>query len=969
VVADRSIDGRGEVARGRWSIRIAAVAAAYVSTGLLGLALPYVGSNITLVWPPTGIAVAALVRWRGRAAAGVAIGAFVVNLIIDASPLQAAAIALGNTLGPLVAMHLLDRAGFDPRFARQRDVLGFGVVVPLAMTVTATAGTAALLGLGGLPWSEAAAAWLAWWLGDTVGALVVGPLLLTAPDAAHLARPPRPGRRARLLEIVLVWIATGALSVLVLFRDVPMPMTFAVQVPLIWAALRFRTWQTTVTTLMVAGLAVVATAAGHGPFAHADSESNLIQLATFVGAASLLSLLVHAVLAERDAAAATLHENQRRLQAALSAGEMGTWTWDIPAGAVAWDDSAAALVGRGPVRETPVDGLVEGVHPDDRGLVSSLLDGARRGEIEYEVEYRIVRPDGQTRWLAARGRLERDAAGAPSSLAIAAIDITERRQAEERRQDAERSAFETEARMGAIVNAAMEAIITIDAAARVVVFNAAAERMLRVRAPDILGRHVEDIVPAEHRGDARGWLGRLLGPRRPGGGGGDGDVEASPSTPIAVTAIRADGVPLPVEASVSQLGTGADRLVTIILRDVSERLRGERERERLEGELHQAQKMEAIGTLAGGIAHDFNNLLAAILGNAELVQLDLPAGHPSRPAVDDIVTVGLRARDLVRQILAFGRRHDLQHRQQVRVDYVMTEAFRVLRSTLPASIELVRRVPDEPVTVLGDSAQLHQVLLNLCTNAAQAMPPGGGRIEVAAELVDVDGAMALTLVGLEPGRHVRISVIDTGAGMDAATRERIFEPFFTTKPPGQGTGLGLAVVHGIVRGHGGAVTVDSAPGAGTTVRVYLPAVQAAAPDVTEPSLVPAAPVGRGEHVLWIDDEPMVAAVGKRRLERLGYRVTAVTSPAAALDLLRTTPDRVDLVITDLTMPGLTGLDLAARLADTQPELPVLLSTGNDADVPGAGERPANIRDVLQKPTPEVVLARAVRLALGDRATS
>jgi PAS domain S-box-containing protein len=957
-----SIGGR---ARWRWALRIAVVAIAYAATGLLGLAVPYVGSTITLVWPPTGIAIAALVRWRARAAGGVAIGAFAVNLIIGASPQLAAAIAVGNTLGPLLVMHLLARIGFDPRFARQRDVLGFGIVVPLGMIVTATGGVVSLFTLGGLPGAGLLSAWLAWWLGDTVGAMVVGPLLMTAVDAAHVARPARPGRRARLLEIVLVWAATAATSVLVLFRDVPMPMTFAVQVPLIWAALRFRTWQTAVTTLMVAGLAVVATAAGDGPFVHGDSQSNLAHLAAFVGAASVLSLLVHAVLAERDAAAATLHENQRRLQAALAAGEMGTWTWDIAAGVVAWDDSAAALVGRAGITETPVDALIDGVHADDRELVRAVLDGARRGEIEYEVEYRIVRPDGQLRWLAARGGLERDAAGAPLSLAIAAIDITERRQSEERRQDAERSAFETEARMGAIVNAAMEAIITIDAAARVVVFNAAAERMLRRRAADVLGRHVEDIVPPEHRRDAHGWLGRLLGSTRT-SGGDSAEAEASPTTPIAVIAIRADGAPLPVEASVSQLGTGADRLVTIILRDVSERVRSERERERLESELHQAQKMEAIGTLAGGIAHDFNNLLAAILGNAELVQLELPVDHLSRPAVDDIVTVGLRARDLVRQILAFGRRHEPHHRQQVRVDYVVTEAFRVLRSTLPASIDLVRRTPVEGITVLGDSAQLHQVLLNLCTNAAQAMPGGSGRIEVVAEPVDVDDALAQSLVGLHPGRHVRISVIDTGTGMDAATRARIFEPFFTTKPPGQGTGLGLAVVHGIVRGHGGAVVVDSESGRGTTVRVYLPAALAAAPEVTEPSLTPVAPGGRGEHVLWIDDEPMVAAVGKRRLERLGYRVTAVTSPAAALDLLRTTPDHVDLVITDLTMPGLTGLDLAARLVLARPDLPVLLSTGNDADVPEAGQRPANIRDVLQKPTPEVVLARAVRLALGDR---
>jgi CheY-like chemotaxis protein len=237
---------------------------------------------------------------------------------------------------------------------------------------------------------------------------------------------------------------------------------------------------------------------------------------------------------------------------------------------------------------------------------------------------------------------------------------------------------------------------------------------------------------------------------------------------------------------------------------------------------------------------------------------------------------------------------------------------------------------------------------------------------MVADLIDVDAAQAQAVVGLSPGMYVRLTVSDDGSGMDTATRERIFEPFFTTKPPGQATGLGLAVVHGIVTRHGGAVAVESAPGLGTAVHVFLPATQVAG-EATAPRMPAVIQSGHGEHVLWIDDEPTVASVSKRRLERLGYRVTTLTSSEAALDLLRTSPERFDLVITDLTMPAVTGLELATRLVITRPDLPVILSTGNAGIVPDEAARPANIREVLQKPTSEPALAAAVRRALAARA--
>jgi PAS domain S-box-containing protein len=932
--------------------RIAIVALAYAATGWLGLTIAYDGPYATLAWPPSGIAIAALVRWGTPVAPGVALGAIAANLATGGPIALALAFAVGNTAGPLAVAVALRRLGFDPSFSRQRDVVWFGLATVVGLVIPASGGLLALAARD----AASPTLWASWWAGDIAGALTVAPVLLTARDAV---RAPVTRRLARVVELAAMATITIGMTAAIFFGDVRLPLTFVLQAPLGWAALRLRTWATTMVTLVVNGIAVVATAINRGPFEIAEGVTHVLLLAGFVSATSLLTLLIRAVLAERDVATAGLTSNSQRLQAALAAGSMGTWTWHVERDRVVWDDSAARLCGGGPrTYETSLAEYLATVHGQDRAAVADALAQVRRGDADYDIEHRVLRADGQVRWLVARGRREDDGAGG-SSISIVAIDVTDRRIGEQRQRAAERAAVETEARMGAIVSAAIDAIITVDADGRVVVFNAAAERMFRRSAGDVLGRLVAEIVPADHRDDPNGWLTGLLGGAR-----GDAAEGARPSTPVTVSAVRADGVPIPVEASVSQVGSGGGRLVTIILRDVSERMRGERERERLETQLRQAQKMEAIGTLAGGIAHDFNNLLAALLGNAELVQMDLPSGHPAREAVDDIVTVGHRARDLVSQILAFGRRSD-RDRLPVRLDRVVDEAARLLRSSLPAGVELVATAPDDGVTVLGDSAQLHQVLLNLCTNAAQAMPGESGRIEVSVDIVDVDDGIAQSTVGLSPGPHVRLTVSDDGVGMDGATRERIFEPFFTTKPPGQGTGLGLAVVHGIVKGHDGALVVESAPGLGTAVHVYLRAAAVVA-DPTAPRLTPATPSGRGEHLLWIDDEPTVASVGKRRLERLGYRVTTLTSSEAALDLLRTSPERFDLVITDMTMPILTGLELATRLIVSRPDLPVILSTGNAGTVPDEAARPANICEVLQKPTSEPVLAAAVRRALGPR---
>jgi nitrogen-specific signal transduction histidine kinase/ActR/RegA family two-component response regulator len=410
------------------------------------------------------------------------------------------------------------------------------------------------------------------------------------------------------------------------------------------------------------------------------------------------------------------------------------------------------------------------------------------------------------------------------------------------------------------------------------------------------------------------------------------------------------------------LAYAGEEVSCVFVRDIAERRRAEDTRRMLEAELYHAQKMEAVGTLAGGIAHDFNNILAAIVGNAEMAQMDLPAAHPSRNDIAEVLRATRRARALVSQILTFSRKQQPE-RCPVRVADIVDDTVRLLRATIPSTIELRSEIANADAHVYGEPTQFHQVIMNLCTNAAQAIGDQHGVIEIRQSLVDIGGDPARG--DLVPGRYLCLTVSDTGHGMDRATLERAFEPFFTTKEPGVGTGLGLAVVHGIVRSHGGAVLVDSAPGRGTTFRLYFPVLEAA-PAVSTAD-VDEVPRGTGQRVLFVDDEPSLTNLSRRMLERLGYQVLALRSPTEALAAFRADPLAFDLVISDLTMPGLTGQQLTAELRRVRANVPVILSTGYLDRLDADTARALHVRELLIKPYTTETLATAVHRALAGAA--
>ena len=424
--------------------------------------------------------------------------------------------------------------------------------------------------------------------------------------------------------------------------------------------------------------------------------------------------------------------------------------------------------------------------------------------------------------------------------------------------------------------------------------------------------------------------------------------------------VRKDGTVIPVElrAFLIKDTNGKPKGMWAIVRDIEARKNELREKEQEVIRRQHTQKLESIGTLAGGIAHDFNNILSSILGFTELALDDAPKDSILEDNLQEVYIAGKRAKDLVKQILAFARQSE-EAMVPIRVDTIAKEAVKFIRSSIPATVKIQPAIESDAV-MMGNTTQMHQIFLNLCTNAAHAMEENGGTLEIKLTDIFIDLPPDKATPELDPGKYIELLVSDTGTGISPEIIDHIFEPYFTTKKQGEGTGMGLAMVHGIVKSYGGKISVDSTLGKGSTFTVLLPAVET---EAASPFIDSTAPPTGSERILYIDDEVPIARMGNQMLSKLGYHVTTRTSSTDALELFRSKPDAFDLVITDMTMPNMTGDRLATEIMTIRPDIPIILCTGYSKKITDKEASAIGIRAFAYKPIIKSELATTVRQVL------
>ncbi len=534
-----------------------------------------------------------------------------------------------------------------------------------------------------------------------------------------------------------------------------------------------------------------------------------------------------------------------------------------------------------------------------------------------------------------------EADGTISGVVVSSHDITEQKQAEEARRVSEE-------KLNLIIDTSPIGICTVDLLGNFVTTNIAYEQMLGYSKEELLELSFFDVTHPDYRPKNKDLFQNMFSLETAGFSMEKKYIRKGGT--IIDVAVHATGV----------VGTeGTVRFGTAFVEDITERRLAEKALRKSEERLQQSQKMESIGTLAGGIAHDFNNILFPIVGHTEMLLEDVPEGSPLRNSINQVYSSALRARDLVKQILTFSRQ-DSHEIKLIKIQPIIKEALQLIRSTIPTSIEIKQYIKKDCGAIKADPTQIHQIVMNLATNAYHAMEDTGGELKIGLKEIEL-GEQDVINLEMEPGTHACLTVADTGVGMDKDLTERIFDPFFTTKEEGKGTGMGLSVVHGIVHNAGGSIHVYSEPGKGTEFHVYLPLkMRSSKQQETQTEK----PIQRGtERILLVDDEVSIIFMEKQMLERLGYQVVPRTSSVEALEAFKTNPEKFDLVITDMAMPNMNGNQLASELIKIRPDIPILLCTGFSEKMPEEKAKALGIKGFLMKPIVRKDLSNTIREVL------
>ncbi|MBU0755722.1 MAG: PAS domain S-box protein [Planctomycetes bacterium] len=651
------------------------------------------------------------------------------------------------------------------------------------------------------------------------------------------------------------------------------------------------------------------------------------------------SIAVSIDVSKRKRAEDALKEATSRQMEVVKAAKIGLWDWDLQTDKVHFSAEWKKQIG---YEEHEIgDGLEEfesRVHPDDWQRVSARVEHCiAEGLDDYETEFRFRHKNGSYRWIMAQGSVVRREDGTAIRMRGSHKDITERKGAEETSQ-ASRQKFHS------IVENIGIGVALISPRMEIIELN----RRMREWFPAVdigaspICYRAFNNPPREDVCDYCPTMHTLR----------DGTVhESITKTPQEQGERNYRIVSSPV------LGAEGEVIAAIeMVEDVTDQLS-------MEARLRQVQKLESIGTLAGGIAHDFNNILYSIIGNTEIVREMVSCENKIVQRLDEVLRAGARAKDLVTQILSFSRQ-SAAFKEPVRCVPIVNETLKMLRATIPSSVRIKSEIQAVHDTVLSNPTEIHQILMNLCTNAVQAVKENEGEIEVSLVNEEIEKETSPEHSGMAPGRYLLLTVRDKGCGIDAKSLKRIFDPFFTTKAPGEGTGLGLSVVHGIIKNLGGSVTVESEPEVETVFRVRLPCME----DGTMPETgeVDGIATGRGT-ILVVDDEESLVSMIATMLTDIGYKVVAHSGGQEAIDFLKKNPYGVDLVITDLTMPTMTGDKLAEELLRIRPDLPVILCTGYSEWISGERIKELGIGKLLIKPVGIHTLAESVSSLLKEKA--
>ncbi len=647
----------------------------------------------------------------------------------------------------------------------------------------------------------------------------------------------------------------------------------------------------------------------------------------------------------------SLRESEESLKEAQTIGQIGNWSHDLVKDVVYWSEQVYRILGKDSLWCIPqYDGFMDVVHPEDRDKVCQYDQQIRREGGKLGYDFRIIRADGAVRWVHAEIIADTEQGAVPSKVRGTFQDITQSKESGEQLKQAENQ-------MRMILESAAEGIFGLDNAGNATFVNSSASKMLGYAPEEIVGKPVHPLI---HHSYANGseypisecpFNQALV----------EGGVQRNQHDILW----RKGGAHFPVEFSVMPLRSGESTFGAVVtFRDISEQIRAELEKKLLQNQLQQAQKMDAIGQLTGGVAHDFNNMLASILGYSELA-LRILSHSPNEKLVryvEEIFKAGERGRDLIAKMLAFSRGIDDSKPEPILLEPLLTDVLKMLRSVMPASIAITTEVEEGVPAVMVDTINLQQIVMNLCINARDAME-GKGELHIVIRKHHCQDNYCASCHENFAGDYVELRITDSGCGIDQESLVRMFDPFFTTKEMGKGTGMGLSVVHGVVHSAGGHVGVSSSPGEGTTVSIYFPPTALHAKEESEAIELAAEETCVGK-ILVVDDEPSVGEFLREILRLYGYECDYQPLPLQALEQIKKQPGHYQLIISDVTMPEMTGIELAEAIHSYKSNLPVILCTGySDVLTPEVVDRIGVLR-VLKKPLNSVELLESVADALG-----